>query len=234
MDYDIDQPDRSEAATPPGDPVSETPAPAPRRGGPLMLLAAGAAIGGALVTMAILGRTAPGRATSAVPPGRLPAEMTTDARRSTPPTLLPRWSQAHEDRWISNHPRSVAWEIDAVAPVAIWMRHVRPMLVVRCLAKTTDVFVFTDSAARIEPRDDRHSVRLGFDDEADVVERWPDSADHDALFAPDGVLIAQRLAAARSMRFTFTPHNADRVTAQFDVVGFDAIASGMAKTCGWK
>ena len=233
MDYDeIEQPDRPEAATPPGEPASETPAP-PRRGGPLMLLAAGAAIGGALLTMAILGRTTTRNAGApVVPSGRV--QVSGGAAKAPPPALLPRWSQAHEDRWISNHPRSVAWEIDAVAPVAIWMRHVRPMLVVRCLAKSTDVFVFTDSAARIEPRDDRHTVRVGFDDEADVVERWPDSADHDALFAPDGMTTARRLAGVRSMRFTFTPHNADPVTARFDVGGFDAIASGMAKTCGWK
>jgi hypothetical protein len=200
-----------------------------------MLLAAAAAVGGALLTMAVLGRTTPRNAgTAAVPSGRVQTPGVTGAKAPTPPALLPRWSQAHENRWISNHPRSVAWEIDALAPVPIWMRHVRPMLVVRCLATSTDVFVFTDSAARIEPRDDRHTVRVGFDDEPDVTERWPDSADHDALFAPDGVTSARRLAGARSMRFTFTPHNADPVTARFDVAGFAAIASGMAKTCGWK
>lgn len=232
----VADPTESAAATPPAERIgsnSSEDRPA-RRTSMYYLAAVGAATVGAVVTIAILGEKP--ASSSAARDGAAPmvSPQTPPARvRAHAPLVFPRWSQAHEDRWISNHPRSVAYEIDANRPVAVWMRRVRPMLVVRCLSKTTDIFVFTDTAARIEPRDDNHTVRIGFDDEADVTERWPDSADHDALFAPDGLVLAQRLARARSMRFAFTPHNADTVVAEFNVTGFDAVASTMSKTCGW-
>jgi hypothetical protein len=233
MEHEVEQPDSPTVAPAPEAAATDAPAShAARRSGMLLLLAGGAAVAGAALTMAFLGRVPP--AEHASPVSRIARSAPPPSRRAAAPTVLPRWNQAHEERWISNHARSVAYEIDAIAPVAVWMRHVRPTLVVRCLARSTDVFVFTDSAARIEPRDENHTVRLGFDDGPDATERWPDSADHDALFAPDGRALADRIARARSMRFAFTPHNADAVVAEFDVAGFEAIASTIAKTCGWR
>ena len=112
------------------------------------------------------------------------------------------------------------------------MKRVRPTLVVRCMDKRTDVFVYTDSAARIEEQDENHTVRVAFDDGAGTHERWPDSVEHDALFAPDGQAMARRLLGARQMRFTFSPHNAAPVTATFDVSGLGELLSPIAKRCG--
>ena len=99
------------------------------------------------------------------------------------------------------------------------MKQVRPTLVVRCMDKRTDVFVYTDSAARIEEQDENHTVRVAFDGDEGAHERWPDSVEHDALFAPDGKAMAGRILASRQMRFTFSPHNAAPVTATFEVGG---------------
>ena len=98
--------------------------------------------------------------------------------------------------------------------------------------KRTDVFVYTDSAARIEEQDENHTVRVAFDGEAGAHERWPDSVEHDALFAPDGKAMAARLLAARQMRFTFSPHNAAPVTATFEVAGLGELLAPIAKRCG--
>jgi len=164
--------------------------------------------------------TAPGPSqpvTGAHPPARLPG---------------PAWSRAHAYRWVSNHPRSAAFEVESIEQVPVWTTKVRPMLVVRCLAKKTDVFVYTETAARIESDDENHTVGLAFDDEPQSVERWPDSEEHDALFAPDSSALATRIASAHHLKFTFTPHNAPPATVNFDLTGADEVVASVRKTCG--
>ena len=118
--------------------------------------------------------------------------------------------------------------------VPIWLNQVRPLLVVRCISNRTEVFVFTGSALKIEPDTEDHTVTYRFDDESERSERWPDSAEHDALFAPDGTVIAQRVLGAQTLRFGYTPHNAAPVVAQFSVSGLRELIEPVAKDCGWK
>lgn len=151
------------------------------------------------------------------------------AARSAEPA--PRWNRAPDGRWLPAGRRNLALEVPAANRVHVWTRDVRPVLVVRCLAGTMDVFVFTDSAARMEPQDQDHTVRLAFDDGGERTERWSDSETHDALFADDGATFAQELSAARSLRFGFTPHNAEPVVARFDVSGLSEHLAGAARQC---
>jgi hypothetical protein len=136
--------------------------------------------------------------------------------------------------WVGRARHSVAFELAARNEVQVWMRKVRPVLIVRCTARSTEAFVFTDSAARMEPQDEDHTVRVQFDNEAVVTERWPDSQEHDALFARDGAAFAHRLMQARTLEFGFTPHNAEPVAAQFDVAGLAPLLTPAARQCGWK
>jgi hypothetical protein len=136
--------------------------------------------------------------------------------------------------WVGRARQSVAFELAARNEVQVWMRKVRPVLIVRCMARGTEAFVFTDSAARMEPQDEDHTVRVQFDNEAVVTERWPDSQEHDALFARDGAAFAHRLMQARTLEFGFTPHNAEPVVAQFDVAGLAPLLTPAARQCGWK
>ena len=108
------------------------------------------------------------------------------------------------------------------------------MLVVRCENGHAEAFVFTQSAARMETQDGNHTVRVAFDAGAGVTERWPDSDDHDALFAPDGTAFARQFAQSHSLRFGFEPHNAPPATANFEVSGISELLRGSAKQCGWK
>jgi hypothetical protein len=144
------------------------------------------------------------------------------------------WSREDEYRWIANHKRSVAYELDADQQVRVWTTHVRPTLVMRCLNKKTEVFVYTESPSKMESTDGLHTVRLTFDDAAESDERWPDSAEHDALFAPDGTALARRISAAHHLRFGFSPHNAEPVLVDFDLGDAGSVVSHVAKTCGWK
>ena len=151
--------------------------------------------------------------------------------RARPPASCRTGAMPTQARWVSNHPKSAAFELAADRDVPVWMRRVHPLLVVRCLARKADVFVFTDSPARIEPEDENHTIHVAFDDEAGTTERWMDSEEHDALFAPDGPSFARRLAHSHTLTFGFTPHNAAPVSVQFTTRGFDKILEQVSVKC---
>lgn len=102
------------------------------------------------------------------------------------------------------------------------------------MSKSTQVFVVTESAMKIEPQTEDHTVTFSFDDEPNVTERWPDSDEHDALFAPNGTAFAQRIIHAKAFRFGYTPHNVGPVVAHFSVTGLGPLIEPVAKECGWK
>ncbi len=222
-------------------PAVETPAPAgaitptelpqARATSMLMMVAGAVACAGAAVTIGFVAARPAAREQGGHPTARTATAITSARAHTTAPPPA-RWSTARQARWVSNHPRSMAVEVEADNAVTAWMKQVRPTLVVRCLQKRIDVFVFTDSAARIETEDENHTVTLSLDAGVGSTERWPDSAEHDALFAPDGAAFARRLAQTGRLRFGFTPHNAQPVEASFDLEGAaDAIAPVLAR-CG--
>jgi hypothetical protein len=196
-----------------------------------VLAGALAVLGAGVATLAVLaarsepaaGAVATAAAVSAPSRAHPPAAMMTRSG--------PGWT-ANDARWVGNARKSVAFELPAHNKVSVWMREVRPLLVVRCIPGGTDVFVYTESAAMIEPQTEDHTVRFAFDDEQEVRELWPDSAEHDALFAPDGAAFARRLKDVSTFRFGFTPHNAAPVTAHFQVSGLRERLAPVAKACG--
>ncbi len=113
------------------------------------------------------------------------------------------------------------------------MNYVRPLLVVRCMSRKTEAFVYTGSALRIEPNTEDHTVSFRFDDEPAHPEHWPDSAEHDALFAPDPVAFTRQVMNAHTLRFGYTPHNAETVEAVFELKGLSELFGPSAKDCGW-
>jgi hypothetical protein len=149
-------------------------------------------------------------------------------------TVTPKWRQVTGGRWTGGNKKSVAFELTANNRIHIWTRDVTPLLIVRCHGGQVEPFVYTQSAARMEPQDGDHTVRVAFDDGPEVTERWPDSDEHDALFAKDSAAFAQQLAAAQTLRFGFEPHNAPPASARFDVSGINELLSASAKPCGWK
>ena len=130
--------------------------------------------------------------------------------------------------------RGAAFELLSENKVQTWFGATQPALVIRCTARTTQTFVYTGSAMKIEPHAEGKTVIVGIDDEPLKTERWPDSDDHDALFAPDGAQFAQRLLNAHALRIGYTPHNANDVIAHFNVAGLAELIDPVAKDCGWK
>jgi hypothetical protein len=178
--------------------------------------------------------------TAAPAPARKPAaNRAATAAARTAPTMLPapvtaKWNHMAAGRWTGGDRKSVAFELPANNRIHIWTRDVTPVLVVRCQAGQVEPFVYTQSAARMEPQDGDHTVRIAFDDGPEATERWPDSDEHDALFAKDSAAFTHQLAAARTLRFGFEPHNAPPAVAEFDVSGLNELLSASAKACGWK
>jgi hypothetical protein len=213
-----------------GETAHPTPPPAPRSRRWLVTAGVSASAGVALMTFAMLGGgSQPGPApeqASMLPAPKAALAPVTSGR--------PKWSAAGADRWVSNHRRSIAFEVPGENVVSSWMTSARPVLVVRCLMGTTQAFVYTQVAPAIEQRDDRRTVRISFDGATEAVERWPGSADHDALFAPDAIDFVRRLSAARTLRFGFTPHNGRPASIDFDVHGFETHLASLARTCHWK
>jgi len=114
------------------------------------------------------------------------------------------------------------------------MARARPALVVRCLYRATEAFVALDTSAGFEAESDRRTIRLQWDDDPLMVEQWESSESGQELFAPGGVAFAQQLAHVNRLRFGFTPFNAQPVTVEFAVQGFDQLAGLVASTCGWR
>lgn len=201
-------------------------------------------VAGGTLTFAMLRTSAPPAvsavvpATTSKPAAAKPSTpaATTPANPVAAPAVLPiaapKWSTANRD-WLLNAKKGVAFELPAVTKVTIWQGLSQPMLVVRCDAGRMQTFVYTASALQMEAQDENHSVRVSFDDEPEVTERWADSADHDALFAPDAVAFARRVTAARRLRFGYTPHNALKAVAEFHVSGLSDLVEPAAKQCGW-
>jgi hypothetical protein len=144
-----------------------------------------------------------------------------------------KWA-VNSKRWGATQKKSIALELPALNRVPVWMRHVTPMLVVRCVAKQTEAFVFTESPIAMEPDTPDHTVRLTFDGEPQKSELWPDSVEHDSLFAPDGAAFLRRLMTAQTLQFGFTPHNSTPVVVEFQVNGLRSLIEPAAKDCGSK
>jgi hypothetical protein len=208
-------------------------------------VAAAFAVGGVGIMM---GRSSPpptpptgGLAGSSVPVAkvRVPQHPAAEVRvlqhpdGAVDPLRSPKWVRARQPGWATDGSKIVSFELEAENDVRVWMKHVRPVLAVRCLGRQTEVFVITDSAMSIEPTPDRHTVHVSFDGGAEAEERWLDSDAKKELFAPDGVALAHQLASARTMRFGFTPYSASPVVVDFDVHGFAGLLEPVARTCGW-
>ena len=152
------------------------------------------------------------------------------AERPRESEVAPAWVRSEERGWRSSRP-GVRFELAADHDVPVWNKRVRPVLTVRCVSGITEVFVTTHSASSFEPDAGLRTVHLSFNDRADLGERWQDSTNHEALFAPDGAAMARQIAQARKMSFRFTPFNASSVRVDFSVDGFDDHLASAAKAC---
>jgi hypothetical protein len=189
-----------------------------------------------LATLAVLSTRGPAAAVAAARAEAPERKPSAPAPVPVPPPspVSQKWSSENRAYWVGKQRNAAAFELPAENMVSIWMNQVRPALIVRCMSKSLEVFVFTGSAIKMEAQTEDHTVSFKFDDEPDRTERWPDSAEHDALFAADQAAFASRLMTARTLRFGYTPHNAEPAVALFQVSGLGEMIEPSAKACGLK
>jgi hypothetical protein len=199
---------------------------------PVLLIAA-AALGAAMMTFAVLAmRNGPSPLLSAAPADAGP-EHPSSAPEPLATSAIQRWSAEHRAFWLGNR-RGAAFELLAENTVHTWFGPTQPVFVVRCASRTMEAFVYTRSATRIEPNSDGKTVTVSIDGKPAQTEHWSDSDDKVALFAPDGAAFARRLLNANTLRFGYSPHNADDVVVQFHVTGLAELIRPVALECGWK
>jgi hypothetical protein len=201
-----------------------------------ILTIVGGVLAGAAITFALL--LARGSSTQAVSrvDGATPAGSAVSSRSTastSTPAFRQKWNSANRI-WVGGQRNAAAFELLSETKVQVWQRQAQPILVVRCLSKRLEAFVFIESAAQIESGDGNHTVKMGFDNGAETTERWADSDEHDALFAPHSEAFVGRLTRASSLTFSYTPHNAAPVTTSFHVSGLADLLRPVAKQCSWK
>jgi hypothetical protein len=116
-----------------------------------------------------------------------------------------------------------------------WLTSTRPSLVLRCEEHKTNVYVATGLSSTVElGRFQEHTVRLRLDDGKAERSVWSESTDNRALFAPNPVALAHRLARAQTLRFEFTPFNANTQIAEFALQGLRDHLQKLDEACGRK
>jgi hypothetical protein len=190
-----------------------------------------AVLAGVVIVLTMLVPSTPGHESVSVDRSAPAAVHTRERAAVTASVTTPAPAWRSTDEWTGGRKKSMAYELAAERPVRLWMRRATPVLVLRCLAGTLDAFVVTGSATAIEPGRTDHTVHLALDDGQPETQHWTDSADHDGLFAPNGPAVVSRLASARRLRFSFTPHNAPLAEATFDVSGIEALQARLGQHC---
>lgn len=198
---------------------------------PFIGVATVGAIVGGMATLAFVSIQPP-------PPARIEtpaaAAAITTASASTPVVDSmppPAWTGARRASWARDGSKTIAFHLAAIRDLSVWMNKARPVLAARCLYRATEVFVMLDTSARFEDDADRRTVRVQWDDEPASVQQWGVSESGKELFAPDASAFMERMASARRLQFGFTPFNAEPVTAEFAVTGFEQLRGLVTGTC---
>jgi Type VI secretion system VasI, EvfG, VC_A0118 len=198
----------------------------------LMIVGAAGALAGIVLVVAFssLRGDPPLQTASAASRTPAPAPAPTVVESAPAPT----WTGQRKAAWAHDGSKTITLELQAVRDVPVWASRARPVLVVRCLSRATNTFVVLGTSTKFEDDTLRRTIRVQWDDGPETVQQWEVSDSAHELFAPDGVAFVRQLAKANRLRFGFTPFNAQPVTAEFAVQGFDQLASKVANTCGWR
>ena len=165
-----------------------------------------------------------------------PASPATPTTQPAPPeTARDKWTGGASSQSSMDDSPTVTFHLQAENQIQVWLGTKQPSLIVRCHERGTDVYMVTGTAAHVEyGAMDSATVQVRFDDAAATKQRWNESTDNEALFAPQPVAFARRIAKSNRLRLGFTPFNASPVVVEFDVRGFDQHIGEIAKACRWK
>lgn len=168
-------------------------------------------------------------------PPKAAAVVGTAPAEKTPAAPTDKW-QRSEERSPMDDSKTVAFNLEATAPIKGWLARATPSLVLRCKEKKTNAYVVTGMPASVESGGEmgQHTVTIRFDDKPAQSQSWSQSTDDKALFAPQATGFIRQVAAAKRLRIGFTPFNASPVIAEFDITGFAEHMKELSETCKWK
>lgn len=146
------------------------------------------------------------------------------------------------DQWIveegtspMDDSRTVTVRLEAENTVKGWLTNERPWLIIRCLENKTELAVLTGMSSSVEYGSlHRHTVRIRLDDDKPFSEKWSESTDDKALFAPRGIALAKKIAKAKKMLFEFVPFRGKTAIVEFSVDGLNKHLKKVADACNWK
>jgi type VI secretion system protein VasI len=196
------------------------------------------AIGALFVVSMIMKTLQPDVTVSPPPRGPVPSPSSSVAASQppapTPPPAGGMWIRSGSTSAMDDS-TGITFSLEAINEIEGWPRQrVRPTLIVRCHERRTDVYVVTGMSSQpVYGELDKGHVRVRFDDEQSRNELWSESTDSKALFAPNPVSMARRIAKAKTLLLEITPFNSSPDTIRFYVSGFDAHLDDLVKTCRW-
>lgn len=110
-------------------------------------------------------------------------------------------------------------------------RATRPILCLQAEGGKIDVIVRVGIAAQPEYGSiNRATVRIRFDNGKPITQRWLESTDNEAFFAPNPTELINQLTKAKTFLFEFTPFRKAETVATFDLTGINEQIGRVRKT----
>ena len=159
---------------------------------------------------------------------------------STADSLKPSASVTPISLWFVNEDtsridgsRSISLHLSAVESLQTRYGQAHPSIVIRCRDSRTDVFVVAGTMLQSDYYSAAIPVRTRFDGAAAKRERWNESDNREAAFAPRPISFAKALAAADSFFIELSLLDSGAQTAVFAVAGLQQELPKVAKACDW-
>lgn len=108
----------------------------------------------------------------------------------------------------------------------------RPSMFIRCQNEKPELYISTEVSVEYEGiYSSGNKVRVRFDNQGPVQQRWEASTDRQALFAPNASQLIKQLSSTDVFLFEFTPYNKGAQTVRFNVAGLSNQLTKIAQAC---
>ncbi len=169
----------------------------------------------------------------AAPGGTPDGTAVDEIARPSSPAVSRRWTAKDIESEMPGA-KGVSFELDGTLLPPQGPNSRPPELIVRCQDNRTDVILVAGVNAAEErgPRQGT-SVSVRLDEAPARRERWRESSDREALYAPVPIRLAREIARAGTLQLEFATLDGPPVRVSFDVSGFDQHITRLASDCGW-
>lgn len=130
--------------------------------------------------------------------------------------------------------KNVFITLDAETAIQGWpSKRFLPELHIRCKENRTEAYVITGMSPNVEYGVDTATVTLRLDKQPAFKIAASKSTDGEALFLPNAIGLAKRIAGAETMLFQFIPFNSSGQMTTFDVRGLPEALNAVREACKW-